>query len=193
LIRTDNLAAVEANQEYVRSVAFHEAAHVVVAAAQDLPLSDKGIRLDRLGNGNAHYRDRKPDGSRDIGSESEREKTIISTFAGWIAQNKVHPCGQGGAFYDINQANALLDEMYPGQGSMWWAARRALTMESERLVRFHWPAIEAVALALWSKPYSRREQIPGDWSSEAFEKYLTVGEIVVLLQQFDIRPTLRVD
>ena len=153
--------------DYARSGAYHEVAHVVVAAVQGIPLTDKGIHLDKWGNGITYYRDRKPDGSANVGSETEREKTIIATFAGWIAQNSFAqsrdcPCPQSGAFYDINQANALLSEMYAEGSPGWWGARGTLYRESERLVERHWTAIESVALALWLKTEISRMPEMGD-------------------------------
>lgn len=74
--------------EYTRSCAYHEAAHAVAAAVQGMPLTEKGVHLDRWGSGITYYRFRKPDGSVNVGREGEREKTIIVAFAGWIAQRK---------------------------------------------------------------------------------------------------------
>lgn len=177
---------VESNINYPRSAAYHEAAHIVIAAVQQIPLTDKGIHLDKWGNGVAHYLDRKPDGSTNVGSDADRENTIIATFAGWTAQNKVYPCPPGGAFYDIEQANALLSEMYPDSSPIWWSARATLCRESERLVELHWAAIESVALALWSKPDIPKMPALGERSPEPVEKYLSADEIVEILKRLGI-------
>jgi hypothetical protein len=179
-------SVVELNSDYTRSAAHHEAAHMVIAAVQRIPLTEKGIHLDRWGNGVAHYCDRKPDGSTNVGPEPEREKTIIATFAGCIAQNRIRPCSESGAFYDINQVNALLGEMYPDSSPSWWSARATLCRESERLVEVHWAAIESVALALWSKPDIPKMPELGERSPEPVEKYLSVNEIVEILRPFGI-------
>jgi hypothetical protein len=182
---------MEPNLEYVRSAAYHEAGHIVIAAVQGLPLRDKGIHLDGWGNGLACYCDRKPDGATNVGSEREREKTIIATFAGWIAQNRVYQCAPSGTVYDLAQINALLDEMYPSGSPEWWAARKNLRAESERLVELYWEVIETVALLLWVQPDSPRTSDLGDWSSEPLEKHLSVGAIVEVLREFRI--TARVE
>lgn len=117
---------MEPNLEYVRSAAYHEAAHVVIAAVQGIPLTEKGVHLDRWGRGLAHYRDRKPDGSMNVGSETEREKTIVATAAGWIVQNRIFRCPPSGARHDIDQINALLTEMYPDGSPSWQSANEAL-------------------------------------------------------------------
>lgn len=181
---------MEPNLEYVRSAAYHEGAHIVVAAVQGIPLGDKGVRLDKWGNGIAYYHDKRPDGSTNAGSEQSREKTIIATAAGWIAQNKIYPCPPTGAFYDINQVNALLSEMYADNSSSWWAERESLLIKSERLVELHWAAIESLAFALLSKPDISRVRKQGDWSQEPLEKHLKVDEISDILGQFGITATL---
>jgi hypothetical protein len=186
--RVGIVRSMEPNLEYVRSAAYHEAGHIVVAAVQGLSLRNEGIHLDRWGNGIACICDRKPDGSTNVGSEVEREKTIITVFAGWIAQNRVYPCSTSGLKYDIPHLNALLDEMYSSGSSEWWAAKDSLRKESERLIELHWGAIEKVALTLWSKPYSQKALAIGDLSSEPLEKHLSVAEIVGVLRQFQITP-----
>ncbi len=128
---------MEPNPKYARSGGYHEAAHVVVAGVQGIPLTEKGIHLDRWGNGIAHYLDRKPDGSVNVGTSAEREKTIIATASGWIAQNRVFPCPQSGAAQDIDQINALLTEMYPEGSPSWYNAKETLLCESRRLVELH--------------------------------------------------------
>lgn len=179
---------MEPNEGYARSVAYHEAAHIVIAAVQGIPLTDRGIYLDRWGNGIAHYLDRKPDGSVNVGASPEREKTIIATAGGWIAQSRIRPCTQSGAYLDIGQINALLTEMYPDGSQSWWAARERLLKEAERLVELHWAVIEAVALALLAKP-----DIPceGGWSPESAAKHLSTEEILELLRQAGV--SVRID
>src|ERR1035437_4781062 len=39
------------------------------------------------------------------------------------------------------------------------------------------PLLRYLGLALWSKDDSRRDPILGDWSSEPFDKYLSIEEI----------------
>jgi len=73
------------SEEYVKGAAYHEAAHIVIAAVQDLPLSADGLRIDERGAGLADYRMKKPDGSINIGPDPERERTIMATMAGRIA------------------------------------------------------------------------------------------------------------
>jgi len=182
---------MEPNVEYVRSVAFHEAGHIVIAAVQGLSLRVGGIQLDRWGNGIAWIVDRKPDGSTNVGPETEREKTIIALFAGRIAQSRAYGCSTAGLKYDLPQLNSLLDEMYPSGSPEWWSARKSLCMESERLVGLNWQAIESVALALWSKPDSQKPSDVGDFSSEQLQKHLSVAEIVEVLRQFQITASIQ--
>jgi hypothetical protein len=174
---------LEPNSDYARSGAYHEAAHVVIGAVLGIPLTEKGLHLDRWGNGIAHYHDKKPDGSANLGPETGRERTIIATAAGWIAQNRMYSCSQSGAHLDIDQINALLTEMYPDRSPSWCAAKTKLLREAEQLVEVHWVVIESVALALWAKP-----EVPktDDWTPEPNEKHLSVQEILEILREAGI-------
>src|ERR1017187_68943 len=100
----------EIDERYVESAAYHEAGHVVVAAVLGLSLRPEGIRINRFGGGHASYCCKKPDGSRDVGAEVQREQTIVATMAGYIAQSKFyidgchHQCPPAGGCDDTNQA-----------------------------------------------------------------------------------------
>jgi len=76
--------------KYAESTAYHEAGHVVIAAVQRVPLSNRGLRIDQKGAGISYYRFAKPDGSANLGSEIKREQTIRSIQAGYIAQEKFY-------------------------------------------------------------------------------------------------------
>jgi hypothetical protein len=43
--------SLEADDIYVESCAYHEAGHIVIAAVQNMPLRQRGIRNDQVGNG----------------------------------------------------------------------------------------------------------------------------------------------
>ncbi|MGA2344976.1 MAG: hypothetical protein ABSF93_03150, partial [Candidatus Sulfotelmatobacter sp.] len=82
---------IDIDDKYVNSTAYHEAAHIVVAAVQQMPMRNFGVRMDSLGCGKAFYWRRVPDGSRNnVGPDAERERTIISTSAGYIAQKRFY-------------------------------------------------------------------------------------------------------
>jgi hypothetical protein len=173
---------------YVESSAYHESAHIVIAAVQNLPLRPRCLRIDPAGNGLTVYASRQPDKSRNnVGSDIERERTIISIMAGWRAQNIFYPCARSGAFCDINEMNALLDEMY-SDVNQWFEAKKKLWYQTEALVKFHWSAIQAVAVALWAKPWAAREPDPeNQWSAMSEEKTLNGVEVKAILSNFQIQ------
>jgi hypothetical protein len=43
------------SQEYVDSCAYHEAGHTVVAVALEMPLRNRGVHIDTMGNGISYY------------------------------------------------------------------------------------------------------------------------------------------
>lgn len=180
------MAAID--EMYVESAAYHESAHIVVAVAQKIPLRSGGVHIDPRGCGIAYYWYRQPDGSTNIGSEVEREKTIISSYAGLIAQQKFYPnCRPAGAWCDTDQATKLLEEMHANRDDF-FAAQERLGAESRRLVEKHWDAITALAKALWAKEWSpkppREKEKP--WSPHSLEKRIDGQEIITLLAKFDL-------
>src|SRR5579875_2455932 len=65
----------EFRDEYVKSAAYHEAGHVVVAALQGMPLQEAGIRVDSEGSGVSHYWHRCPgDHATAPSDQLERER-----------------------------------------------------------------------------------------------------------------------
>jgi len=56
------------DERYVESAAYHEAAHLILAAVQSLSFGPVGFVLSRLGGGFACYRDKKLEGSSDSAS-----------------------------------------------------------------------------------------------------------------------------
>jgi hypothetical protein len=178
--------------KYVESVAYHEAGHAVIAAIQQIPLKDRGIRIDQKGSGFSHYKATKPNGSRNLGSEARREATIRSVQAGFIAQERFYlrfndRLPPSGACWDTNDINALIEEMYSDRATCEDAKFR-LWNEAKELVERHWMAIEALAQALLKKEWSSQAPPPGErrWSTQLREKKMERLEIVALLKEFQI-------
>ena len=74
---------------YVESCAYHEAGHTVVAVSLEMPLRKRGVHVDTIGNGISYYWFRVPgDPNNNQADVLERERTIISTYAGFNAQKK---------------------------------------------------------------------------------------------------------
>src|ERR1041385_3142923 len=159
---------IDIDEKYVNSTAYHEAGHIVVAAVQQMPMRNFGVRIDSLGCGKAFYWRRIPDGSRDnVGADVERERTIVSTSAGYIAQK----CFYGDALTEEVQkymefsANAdtslvieLLQEMYSGNQALWFQARKQLWDRSIQLVEEYWKAIDTLAQSLLKREWEPRQK-----------------------------------
>jgi len=168
--------------KYVEGVAYHEAAHTVVAAVLGLPLRQSGLRMFQNGEGLACYRYKQPDGSKNVGADLYRESTIIAALAGQIAHSMVYPpaAKDANAWHDQTLVSELLGEMYPTRAAQ-VAAHCELYKRSEELVNQQWRATEAIAKMLWSKP----------WSQEPpHEKRVEGEEVVSLLRQFGISAVL---
>jgi hypothetical protein len=148
---------------FPKSVAYHEAGHVVVAAVLGLRLHARGsIRTDRQGKGEAHYDRRKP-GTKS-GFDLQGKHTVVANYAGLIAQQKFHPsCSTLCANDDEEKSRHLLIEMYErgqkGPKADFIAAVAAVAAtehqyrnEARMLVEHYWCAITALAEALWQVP-----------------------------------------
>jgi hypothetical protein len=180
---------------YRESVAYHEAGHVVVAAALGMRLSRHGIHLGEDANGMSYYEYRKPKKFFDGPSGISRDHTLIALYAGLIAQRKFYPkCSVEGYSDDQNLIDLLVQEVdaedFSGSASL--TAQLDLPKESRKVVNQHWAAIKAVAKALWDtpdKPRNLNEPEPC-WSQSMSEKMLDGQNIVEILRGFGIYTSL---
>jgi hypothetical protein len=179
-----------AEKGYLEGVAYHEAAHTVLAALLRFPLSESGLCLYDNGGGEAHYRRRKPDGSRNVGPDRDRENTIIVALAGQIAHSKVHSFAatDANAREDIELTISLLNEMYADRAAQ-HNAWEVLRTRSEELVTQHWGAIETLAELLWARPWEPADESPLGKMSEK-KKNVRRSEVVRLLDEFKIQAIL---
>jgi len=186
---------------YPECGAYHEAGHTVVAAAQGMSLSIHGVHVDRDGKGISYYDYRKPEPVRRE-FDKKGEHTIISLFAGLIAQQKFYAnCSTAGSSEDNDWIERLLPQMYLGGPSVAEMktsevklneARQKLRAEASQLVNEHWIAIDTLAKALWAKPLMPR--LPGEpekcWSLLPEEKTIDGAGIVAILKEFGICASL---
>jgi hypothetical protein len=184
--------------EYQESTAFHEAAHEVICIAQDIPIRELGLRIDSKGHGVSHtYRRNAGNPDNTETDVRERKESIILLFAGYWGQVRIFPDLERAAIaHDQSQIDALLDEMHLHESAEWYAAKDRLRDESERLVAEHWPAIDAVATALWGKPWKNREELPQaemGWSDDRIEKSLNAKEVEAIVRPFGLNPMIRPD
>ena len=181
------------DETYLNSCAYHEAGHTVVAVTLGMPLRNRGIHIDTKGNGIAYYWFRTPENLDNSPQDIiERERTIISTEAGFIAQRKFYAsCPPGGNLNDRDQSIKLLDEMYQNRND-WIGAQQRLLAQAERLVETFWGAIEALATALLAKPLTVRADDPErQWSTDRLEKWIDGSEVVSILRQCQLEPVIR--
>ena|ERR1700676_4329686 len=177
--------------------AYHEAGHTVVAAAQGMSLSIHGVHVDRDGKGISYYDCRKPEPVR-CGLDNKGEHTIISLFAGLIAQQKFCAnCPTTAASEDDHWVDRLLPQMYLGGASVserktselkMGEARLKLREQASQLVDKHWNAINTLAKELLAKPFTPR--LPGNWSPLHEERTIDGARIVAILKEFDICASL---
>ena len=158
-------------------------------------VSRHGIHLDVDGRGIAFYEFRKPRTYTDTPSEIKRDHTIIATLAGLIAQQKFYPeCSRLGASDDVNIVDMLSSEMAEEEffGGAFSTADIDLRREAEELVERFWPAIQAVACALWDTPETQRDfrEPEPNWSPLKMEKRLDGAHLVSILARFEIRASI---
>jgi hypothetical protein len=181
------------------SAAYHEAAHSVIAAVQKLRIDRRGLRIDQRGSGISYFKFAKPEGRVNLGPEVERERTIRSTQAGFIAQERFFKrfyaaLGRAGSSSDADGIRALLEEMY-GTRDECQTAEAKLLAETEKLVDANWNAIEALGQTLLSKQWEPQAPPSGErrWASQTAQKRMTGTEVVELLRQFLIEAELSPD
>ena len=184
--------------EYQESTAYHEAAHEVVCIAQKIPIREFGLRIDSKGHGASHtYRRSAGDLNNTETDVREREESIVLLSAGYWGQVRIFAEIEYDAIAkDQYQIDELLDEMYPHKSVDWRAAKDNLSEKSDRLVAKYWPAIEALARALWAKPWKPQEQLPPidmGWSDDAVEKSLGAKEVEAILKPFGLSPIILAD
>jgi hypothetical protein len=181
------------SEKYVESCAYHEAGHTVVAAALKMPLRNRGVHIDSKGCGISFYWFRVPGDLKNQAADiMERERTIVSTESGFLAQRKFYPdCPTGGNVTDRDQCIKLLDEMYPNREEF-FAAQARLIAEAKRLVDEHWAAIETLGKQIWAQPWTPRNIDPErNWSEDSVEKCIDGKQVVSILSTFQLEPSIR--
>jgi len=179
-------------QKYAESAAYHEAGHVVIAAVEQSPLKNNGIRIDQKGNGFSHFATVQPTGVSNVGADPLRESAVRSTRAGFAAQERFFLryfkiLSSQGAGSDERYIEKLLYEMY-SDTSVVLNQKIKLYGETAALVDNHWPPIEALARKLWIKTWTNPAPASGErrWSQQLLEKKMDGSEVVDVLQQFKI-------
>jgi len=170
-----------ANRTSVERTAYHEAGHMVVAAALGLTLRAEGLHVDPLGAGLACF-SKQPDGS-----DLSRERIIVAIFAGYIAQERSHPDSIWQLDTDWQEAHTLLGEMSIESTEV---TRERLLKRSRQLVNQYWLAVKALASALLARNWVPQVRLESGarWaqSTTTTEKHMTAEEIINLLAHYGI-------
>jgi hypothetical protein len=162
-------------ERYVKSAAYHEAGHVVVAIAQGLPILQEGICIDRNGGGLARY----------VESSIGLEQVVVAIKAGYMAQERFYPgCPYAFAYVDVDKVLKLLETVYTNRPLL-DAAQDRLNLVCRRLVSKHWNAIETLATSLWAKNWEP-QRADRRWSADADEKRMEGAEIVDRLRSYQL-------
>jgi hypothetical protein len=174
------------------SAAYHEAAHVVIAAVLGLRLRTEGVMIDTAAKGLGCY-------CKDPGeSNALREHVMLTTFAGFFAQNRFL---KERAYPQVEYlqliwsedwreargiASKLSNEYLATRGIL--TTQEELEQRSDQLVAENWRAIEFVASVLLTKEWEPLKPLKSgsQWSKQSLAKYLSGEEVVQILEQFGI-------
>lgn len=178
----------------IESAAYHEAAHIVAAVAQGMPIRPAGIDLDLGGNGCAYYFQRLVgDLSSSPKDEKERKRTAIALYAAHSAQRKFYPeCQERGWVDDLHRIKALVREMYPDESEA-QVVQMGLQDEATNLADEHWPEIEEVAKAALSGPLSPLLADDMRWGEGPYKQNLPAVEIAGLLAKYKLEVVILPD
>jgi len=183
----------EFRDEYVKSAAYHEAGHVVVAALQGMPLQEAGIRVDSEGSGVSHYWHRCPgDHATAPSDQLERERTIIALHAGRISQTRYlggADCPENAWASDNATICKLLEEMQPTGVSARRRADAKLRCKAEEIVSNNWEAIKCLAEAVLGK--TPQPQADQSGCGRKAERRMSGSEVKKLLEEFGICATVQ--
>jgi hypothetical protein len=189
-------------QQYPADGAYHEAGHLVVAASLEMKLCPLGVHVDSNHRGICHYDYRKPGQS---GYDTKGKNSVISLFAGMIAQLKFDPnSSTKSGEADQDHIQELLNDMYISYKR---TDEETLSASKEKLrnaeiefqekakqrVNDYWKAIEGLAKAILEKPPTPRDretEPDPSWSIEAMEKTLNGEEVVAELNRFEVPASL---
>ncbi len=145
---------------YPESGAYHEAGHIVVAAAQGMLLSIHGVHVDRDGKG-----------------ISSCSAAGASEDNDWVGRLLPQMYLGGPSVAAMRTSEVKLNK-----------ARQKLRQEASQLVNEHWIAVDTLAKALWAKPLTPRlpDEPEKGWSLLPEEKTIDGAGIIDMLKEFGI-------
>jgi hypothetical protein len=185
-------------ERYLESAAYHEAGHEIAGVVLRIPIRELGLRIDSYGNGVSHtFRRNAGDFNNTPADVLEREQSIVLLSAGYISQLRFFADAPAIAELDDQaQVDALLNEMYPPNSTKWHEAETKLRNDAKTIIEERWPVVEALARALWAKPWTNRALLPVkdmQWSNDAREKWMDAQEVQAVLTPFGLTAIIRSD
>jgi len=174
------------------TAAYHEAGHVVVAAALGLRLRSEGIMVGQDGMGLACYW-KEPDGT-----DPSVECNILASFAGFCAEKRLRSMR---GFQTLNYFGVIFSTdwkearaLQPKFSSSYFGKKNIQTIHdelearAEQLIVQYWHAIEVLAEALLNRDWEPKKifQSGTQWSEAEEAKYVPGAEIVRILQSAGI-------
>lgn len=176
----------------ITTAAYHEAGHIVVAAALGLCLRPEGIMVGQDGKGFGCYW-KEPDGT-----DASVEANVLASFAGFYAEKRLRsmrgfrPRDYFGVIWstDWKEARALEGKFsfgYLGDRNI-QAVHDELEAKAEEIIAQYWPAIEALAQTLLGRDWEPKKPFESgtQWSESERAKYVTGEEVVDVLAGLDI-------
>jgi hypothetical protein len=187
--------------KYLKSAAFHEAAHYIVCVAQGIPVRELGLRIDSRGNGRSHiYCRESGKQARSEIDKQEIEMSIVLLYAGYLGQLKYFPgledmreVADAAKKVDLIQIDELLTDLYPNEPECRFNAKRRFQAKSRRLVEGNWSAIKVLADALWAQPWKPQVQLPpidSGWSDDKEEKSMNAREVAEIMRKSGLDPII---
>jgi len=161
--------------------AYHEAGHVLVAVIKGVRIGTLGMLIDDRDHGYAGLRLRPPRASSDF--PLSREASIVVLFAGLMAEKEFDYESTGKSASDDL---ARIDELQAEKPELMDV--EILKLESGKLIKEHWIAVEHLAKAVLAKDCRPRSELneraeDKGWSGSSMARCLPGKEIVVMLRK----------
>ena len=171
----------------ITTAAYHEAGHIVVAAALGLSLRPEGIMVGQDAKGLACYW-KEPDRT-----DASVEANILASFAGFYAEKRLRAISgsQARDYFaviwstDWKEARALEGKFslaYLGNRNI-HAVNDELEAKAEEIIAQYWPAIDALAKILLGREWEPKKRLKSgtQWSESETAKYVTGEEVAHIL------------
>jgi len=165
----------------LEETAYHEAGHIVIAAAVGLDLRPKGIviyEVEDVADGWAFYWEDQP----------KWKEILLALRAGQVAQLKRFPGSEfRGGQQDVQNFFRVVHQHFPPNcsGDMW----QEVSAEALRRLHIHWPAVEAVSDTLMRADWIPVEQ--GEHSLAKRKKHLGGHALCAILAAHGISIPVR--